>query len=260
MSSRPTAVRRLLIFALALQPLLPARTAWADADATFRAGQAALQEGRLQEALRKADDGYAEKKQARFVLLKALALEKLGRIAEAWQLIQLVLPRDIPTALHGEFAAAYERLEKAAAEEPSRKAAAEKADQAQKDALAKLAAAEAKRREADQRRSSVLWISAGCLVGAGAAATGWGWFTADSATSLKLVDPATHADYRSRMSLGRTLYWSGVGAMGAGLLVGTWAYLDGRSEPAKDTGRAEAWHLQPILSPDEAGVQLTGGF
>ncbi len=40
----------------ALVAMLPTPAAWADADAHFKAGVAALEEGRHAEALRKADD------------------------------------------------------------------------------------------------------------------------------------------------------------------------------------------------------------
>ncbi len=157
-----------------------------------------------------------------------MTLEKMGRIQEAWQLIQLVLPRDLPASLHEQFAASYERIEKAAAAEPAQRAQAEQAAKAAQAAAAEQAAQEQKRRDAHANRASVLWISAGCLAGAGAAATGWGWYTATAAADLNLVDPSTHADYHNKMSLGRTLYWSGVGAIGAGLLLGGWAFWESK--------------------------------
>lgn len=245
---------------VALVALLQAPAAWADADATFKAGLTALEEGRLPDALRKADDGYAEKKQARFVLLKALTLEKMGRIQEAWQLIQLVLPRDLPEALHGEFAASYERIEKAAAAEPAQRAEADRQAKAAQVALAQQVAEDQKRREGHANRASWLWISAGSLAGAGAAATGWGWYTATAAADLKLVDPATHADYHSQMSLGRTLYWSGIGAMGAGLVLGGWAFLESRQAVPAPGAQSASWQLVPVVGGQEIGVQMTGGF
>lgn len=244
----------------AVVALLQAPAAWADADATFKAGLTALKEGRLPDALRKADDGYADKKQARFVLLKALTLEKMGRIQEAWQLIQLVLPRDLPEALHGEFAASYERIEKAAAAEPAQRAEADRQAKAAQAALAHQAAEDQRRREIHANRASWLWIAAGSLAGAGAAATGWGWYTATAAADLKLVDPSTHANYHSQMSLGRTLYWSGVGAMGAGLVLGGWAFLESRQAAPVSPSQTTSWRLAPAVGGQEIGVQMTGGF
>lgn len=248
------------VWALAVVGMLLAPAAWADADAVFKAGQVALEEGRLPDALRKADDGYAEKKQARFVLLKALALEKMGRIQEAWQLIQMVLPRDLPAALHAEFAASYERIEKAAAAEPALKAEAERLAKAAKEAQAGQAAEQQRLRDGHAKRATVLWIAAGSLAGAGAAATGWGWYTANAATKLDLVKPATHADYRSQMSLGRTLYWSGLGAIGTGLLLGGWAFFESRAATDATAVPATAWRLAPAIGSGEVGLQVMGGF
>lgn len=251
---------RTSVASIALMGLIQAPIAWADADATFKAGLTALEEGRFPDALRKADDGYAEKKQARFVLLKALTLEKMGRIQEAWQLIQLVLPRDLPSALHGEFASSYERLEKAAAAEPAQRAEAERVAKAAQDARAQQLAEEQLRRDARASRATVLWIAAGSLAGAGAAATGWGWYTANAASQLDLVKPTTHADYRSQMSLGRTLYWSGIGAIGVGLALGGWALAESKSAAPTLAPQAAKWRLFPAVGAGEVGLQLTGGF
>ena len=88
---------RLLVLALVgwVSLTLQARTGWADHDAQFKAGIIALEEGRAADALKAAEDGYIDKKQTKFLFLKALALEKLGRIEDAWQVIQVVLPRDL---------------------------------------------------------------------------------------------------------------------------------------------------------------------
>ncbi len=70
-----------------------ATIAHADGDREGKAGILVLEVGRAADALKAAEDGHLERKQARFLFLKALALEQLGRIADAWQVIQLVLSR-----------------------------------------------------------------------------------------------------------------------------------------------------------------------
>ncbi|MBM4342114.1 MAG: hypothetical protein FJ100_01870 [Deltaproteobacteria bacterium] len=255
----PRVLRRLLcMLLLALVAWLPA-LARADGDAQFKAAILALKEGRAADALKSAEDGYVERKQARFLFVKALALEKLGRVADAWQIIQVVMPRDIPAALHTEFAKAYERIETAAklAAVKTAQQAAERAahDEAEKR---KTVAAEHDRRAHARTARTLTLAAVGCAV-LGGGALGYGWFTADAAaTDHNLVNPSEHQAYKDQMALGRTLYWSGTGVAGLGAILGALAVWQSGKASASPTATAGSdWRLVPLGA---TGVAVQGGF
>ncbi len=237
-------------------------TARADGDHHFKAGILALEEGRAADALKAAEDGYVERKQARFLFLKALALEKLGRVPDAWQIIQVVLPRDIPAALHGEFAKAYERLETAA------KLAATKAEQ---DAAARAAhdeterrnaaAAEHERKDHARMARNLTLAAVGCVV-VGGGTLGYGWLTANSAaTDHNLVNVSAHQGYKDQVALGRTLYWSGAGVVGVGVVLGALAvWQSGKASAPASAASAAHWQLSPQWHGQGGGVAVVGGF
>lgn len=186
----------------------------------------------------------------------------MGRIADAWQIIQVVLPRDIPAALHGEFAKAYERLEAGAklAAAQAEQSAAERAahDDAERR---KTAAAEHARKGHSRTARNLMLAAVGCAV-VGGGALGYGWFTADSAaTDHNLVNVSEHQGYKDQMALGRTLYWSGAGVIGLGAVLGALAvWQSGKASAPMPVTNAPSWHILPQWHAQGAGLTLAGGF
>lgn len=254
---------RLLVLALVgwVSLTLQARTGWADHDAQFKAGIIALEEGRAADALKAAEDGYIDKKQTKFLFLKALALEKLGRIEDAWQVIQVVLPRDLPKELHEEFAKSYERLENGHHDFVA-KAAKDAADRAVHDKLVAVqaSAAQAQRRKHQGTARTLLIAAAGCVV-VGAGALTYGWYTADSAAAdNNLVNTSAHQVYKDQLALGTVTYWAGAGLAGiGGVLAAISVWESGKATAPAAT--SAVWRLLPIAAgPDGWGIAASGGF
>ncbi|MSQ84124.1 MAG: hypothetical protein EXR77_14775 [Myxococcales bacterium] len=254
---------RLLMLALAgwVSLTLPARTGWADHDALFKGGIIALEEGRSADALKAAEDGYIEKKQTKFLFLKALALEKLGRIDDAWQVIQVVLPRDLPKELHEEFAKSYERIEKGH-DEFLAKTAKDAADRAEhvKLVAVQASAAQAQRRTHQGTARTLLIAAAGCVV-VGAGALTYGWYTADSAIAdNNLVNTSAHQAYKDQLALGTVTYWAGAGLAGVGAVLAAISVWES-GKAAAPAATATAWRLVPMAAGSNGwGVAATGGF
>lgn len=235
--------------------LLPARMALADAEAAFKQGILALEDGHPAAALALADEGYAEKKLGKLLLLKALALEKLGRFGDAWVVIQLVVPKDLPALMRDEFVKCYERLEIASKQQ----AADQQAQVARAELLAAQAHAEqkaaAERREKLQSRATALWIAGGAATLAGGGLWFYGWNSANAARELDLTQAAQHAAYRDQTSTATTLYWTGVGCTALGAAVLGWAALS-----QAQVGAVHVAAVQPWASEQGAGVLVSGGW
>lgn len=235
--------------------VLPGRPALADAEAAFKQGILALEEGRAAEALRFADDGYAEKKLGKLLLLKAMALEKLGRFGDAWVVIQLVVPKDLPPLLRDEFVQCYERLEV----ESKKQTADQQAEAARAEALAKQAQAShqaaADHRRQLQSRATALWIAGGATTLAGGGLWFYGWNSANAARDLDLTKPANFQTYRDQTSTAATLYWAGVGCTALGAAVLGWAALS-----QAQAGAVHVAAVSPWASEGAAGVVISGGW
>ncbi len=246
--------RRLLTAALAVAFLLPARASWADPEAWFKKGLLAYEDGHFAEAAQAADNGYLEKKLPKLLLLKAMAKHKLGLLDDAWTLLQLIVPKELPEHLRETFVQEYSQVEmglkQAALDRDHARATAAQdriAQQAQRDAVAQRAAAKSS-------RARTLWIGAGATAVVGSGLWALGWSTAHSASDPDLTQASNHAQYHDTMSLGRMEYWGGVGLVAVAAGLATWAAIEsaGAGEPAAPTVT-----LAPVWWPQGAGVVLT---
>lgn len=225
---------------------------FADAESTFKKGLMALEEGHPDEAVKLADAGYAEKKLGKFLLLKALGLEKLGKVGQAWEIMQLIVPHDLPEVLRDEFVKAYDRLEVASKQAVVRQAA-EAAEAARLAEIAKIGAeAKAATHDRHQKRAKLLWISGAVVGAAGGGLVFYGWTTTNGAAAMNLTNAADHQTYKDQMAQGRTLYWAGVGAAAVGGALLVWAALE--------QSQANAVAVGPLVAPDAAGFAVAGRF
>lgn len=245
---------RIVTTLLWVAALLPSRAAWAEPEAWFKKGLLAYEEGRYAEAAQAAENGYLEKKLPKLLVLKAMAQHKLGHLDEAWSLLQLVVPKDLPEHLRDTFVQEYAQVEaglkQAGADRERAKAAAaqqQAAQQAQRDAAAQ-------RREAKTSRARTLWIATASTAVIGGGVWALGWSTATSAADLDLTRSANHTQYHDQMTLGRMEYWGGVSLVAVAAGLATWAAIEsaGAGEPTPD-----AVTCVPMVWPDGAALVLS---
>lgn len=249
--------RRFVTAWLSVAMLLPGATAWADPEAWFKKGLLAYEEGRFVEASQAAENGYLEKKLPKLLVLKAMAQHKIGHLDEAWSLLQLVVPKDLPENLRDTFVQEYEQVEadlkRAGVERDRAKVAAAK----QQAAAQTARDAAVRRSQAKASRARTLWIAAGSTAVVGGGLWALGWSTASSAGDLDLTKTANHWQYHDEMATGRLEYWGGVGLVVVAAGLGTWAAIEsaGAGEPA-----AAAVSCLPVVWPDGAGLVVAGRF
>jgi hypothetical protein len=236
---------------------LPA-LAVADPEAHFKAGWKAYEAGSHVDAVKHAEDGYAEKSLTKLMYLKAVAIWKLGKLDEAWTLLQMVKPRELPNEIQGQFVSDYEAMEQAVKAQKAQDAATDaqrKTEEDQRRLRRETVRAEA---EARNRRGMWLAVAGGVLAGAGAGVAFLGVATAEDAGTLDLTDTAKHATYKDQFATARSEYYGGIGLAVAGLGLLAWGVLDWTAKAPKDATQASS--VVPWFGADGAGLRVAGSF
>ena len=99
----------------------------ADAEGEYRKAAAAYEAGKHADAVRHADAGYLEKPMAKLMYVKAMATFKQGRVDEAWSLLQIIHPKDLPEPMREAFVRDYEQVEQAQKDGVTNRAKAQEA-------------------------------------------------------------------------------------------------------------------------------------
>lgn len=247
--------RKAAFWVILLLLALPGRAAFADPEAEFKRGLMAYENGNFAEANQRADAGYLEKKLPKLLFLKALSLFKLGKVAEAWSLYQLIQPKELPENLRDLFVSEYAATEQAI-KQAQRQAEIDKgkAEEAKNAENAKAVAAETARVER-RSRANWLWVGTAVAVVAGGGLTFLGLSTATGADAMKLTDPATHVDYHAAYSSARAEYYAGLALVGVGAGLGVWAAYTTMTSAAEPQAT-----VTPVWLDGGAGLAVAGRF
>lgn len=235
-----------LAAAVVLTCLVAPAAAFADADAIYAEADAAFKAADYKKAAKDASRGIELSREARFLYLRARAVWQLGDYEEAWSLMNLVKPNELPAEQQEPFVADYARMEVEAKAQREKKAAS-------------LKSGPPKPADGSGGSGLATWLLVGG--GAGLAAGGvlmaYGYTSATEIDDQVYEDPSVHPDYHDRYGSARTLYWTGVGLMAAGAAVAAWGALEMWGGEPQAAGPGVT--LRPGTWPSPSGATpLTG--
>jgi len=219
-SFTPARLALLLLLPIACAPAVALAN---DVDDAYDKAAKAFDAGRYAEAARIAADAAKVRAAPKLVFVQARAMWKLGRAVEAEKLLNLFHPKELPDDLQEAFVEVYAAVEK--------DAKAERARGTPPPPVTEPPRPPAKHDTGPPWR----WIATGATAVVGAGLMAYGLTQANAANDMDLTNAAHHQDYKDRFASARLAYWSGVGALGIAVGLGTWAAID-----ASKGGRAGA--------------------